>query len=286
MSGGERAPAGPTPAQRRAADPSRSVWVTANAGTGKTRVLADRVLRLLLEGAEPESILCITFTKAAATEMVARIERRLAAWATTSDEEMLGGEIEELTGVPPDRQRVAVARRLFTRVLDLPRGLGVMTIHAFCGTLLRRFPLEAEVAPHFETIDERTAAELMAEAREAVLAAARDATTPLGQAIELLTVTLAETTLVDALSEIMGQRVRLLRAVERHGGVSGLLDAIDDALGAPRGVTTAPARRAGLRGRRLRRAGAGRRRQRPRSGQRHRSGSGAGPAGMAERRTR
>ncbi len=237
MSAGGIVQAGPTSAQRRAADPSRSVWVTANAGTGKTRVLADRVLRLLLEGAEPESILCITFTKAAATEMVARIERRLAAWATASDEEDLAREIEDLTGATPDPQRVATARRLFTRVLDLPRGLGVMTIHAFCGTLLRRFPLEAEVAPHFETIDERTAAELMAEAREAVLAAARDATTPLGRAVEILTVTLAETTLVEALSEIMGQRVRLLRTVERHGGIAGLLDSIDDALGAPRGVT-------------------------------------------------
>ena len=75
----------PTPAQMRAADPGGSVWVTANAGTGKTRVLTDRVLRLLLAGADPEGILCLTFTKAAAAEMLLRIEQRLAGWARTSE---------------------------------------------------------------------------------------------------------------------------------------------------------------------------------------------------------
>ncbi len=234
MSG--KAPLSPTPAQRRAADPGTSVWVTANAGTGKTRVLADRVLRLLLAGAEPESILCITFTKAAAAEMTARIEERLAAWATATDEQALADELLNLTGAAVDQQRLALARRLFARVLELPRGLGVMTIHAFCGALLRRFPLEAGVAPHFETIDERTAAELMTEAREAMLAAARNAATPLGRALETLAVTLAETSLGEALGEILAQRVRLLRAVERHGGVAGLLDAIDEALEAPQGL--------------------------------------------------
>jgi hypothetical protein len=90
----------PTPAQRRAADPARSVWVPANAGTGKTRVLSDRVLRLLLAGARPDAILCLTFTKAAAAEMGARIERQLAAWAVARDEKALAAEIEELTGEP------------------------------------------------------------------------------------------------------------------------------------------------------------------------------------------
>jgi ATP-dependent helicase/nuclease subunit A len=88
----------PTPAQRRAADPRRSVWVAANAGTGKTRVLADRVLRLLLAGAHPESILCITFTRAGAAEMGERIERRLAAWAVERDQGKLRADLEHLTG--------------------------------------------------------------------------------------------------------------------------------------------------------------------------------------------
>ena len=183
---GQRAP---TPAQRRSADPAHSVWVTANAGTGKTRVLADRVLRLLLEGSDPEGILCITFTKAAAAEMTVRIEERLAAWATARDDPALVAELEALTGRPPDGQRIERARRLFARVLELPRGLAIMTIHALCGALLRRFPLEAGVAPHFETIDDRTSQELIAEARERVLRAARDRDTPVGRALELLAVT-------------------------------------------------------------------------------------------------
>ena len=123
-------PAPPTPAQLRSADPGRSVWVTANAGTGKTRVLADRVLRLLLEGSDPEGILCITFTKAAAAEMTVRIEERLAAWATARDDADLALELEALTGSPPNADRMGRARRLFAQVLELPRGLAIMTIHA------------------------------------------------------------------------------------------------------------------------------------------------------------
>ena len=155
----------PTPAQLAAADPAASVWVTANAGTGKTRVLTDRVLRLLLEGADPESILCLTFTKAAAAEMLLRIEARLSGWVAASDE-VLAVQLTELTGGPVTAELLGSARRLFARVLDLPLGLGIMTIHALCGALLRRFPLEAGIAPHFETIDERTAAVERRTARE------------------------------------------------------------------------------------------------------------------------
>jgi ATP-dependent helicase/nuclease subunit A len=202
-------PRPPTPAQRRSADQTRSVWVTANAGTGKTRVLADRVLRLLLEDTDPEGILCITFTKAAAAEMTVRIEERLAAWATAREDSTLVTELEALTGRAPDRARIERARRLFARVLELPRGLAIMTIHALCGALLRRFPLEAGVAPHFETIDDRTSQELIAEARERVLRIARDRATPVGRALEVLAVTLADGTLADALAEALGRRVEL-----------------------------------------------------------------------------
>jgi ATP-dependent helicase/nuclease subunit A len=90
----------PTPAQTIAADPARSVWVTANAGTGKTRVLTNRVLRLLLAGADPESILCITFTRAAAAEMAARIEKQLADWSVEHDEARLEVQLAALTGEP------------------------------------------------------------------------------------------------------------------------------------------------------------------------------------------
>ena len=220
---------GPTPAQKTAADPSRSVWVTANAGTGKTRVLTDRVLRLLLSGAEPEGILCLTFTKAAAAEMVLRIEQRLSGWVVAEDA-ALAAELLDLTGAEPDAATLGRARRLFARVLDLPLGLGIMTIHALCGALLRRFPLEAGVAPHFETIDERTAAELLREAQAEVLRLGRDAGTPLGRALDLLAVTLADGGIAEALAEAVGQRLRLSAAQAVHGGTEGLFGAIHTAL--------------------------------------------------------
>ncbi|MFO1046803.1 MAG: double-strand break repair helicase AddA [Geminicoccaceae bacterium] len=226
----------PTEAQMLAADPGGSVWVTANAGTGKTRVLTDRVLRLLLAGANPEGILCLTFTKAAAAEMLQRIEQRLAGWVSADDAQLVG-DLTDLTGSAPDTAMLARARRLFARVLDLPLGLGIMTIHALCGALLRRFPLEAGVAPHFETIDERGAAELLREAQAEVLRDGRDADSPLGQALELLAVTLADGGIAEALAEAAGDRIPLLAACSACGGIDGLIQAIHGALEADPGLT-------------------------------------------------
>ena len=157
-------------AQAAAADPEASVWVSASAGTGKTHVLTNRVLRLLLAGSPPERILCLTFTKAAAAEMSIRIAGTLGAWTALDDDE-LTQTLLELSGEPPSADNLARARRLFAEVLEAPGGLSVETIHAFCESLLGRFPLEARLAPHFQVMDERTADELLAAARERVLAA-------------------------------------------------------------------------------------------------------------------
>ena len=157
-----------TEPQRRAADPAASVWVEASAGTGKTQVLTARVLRLLLGGTDPARILCLTFTKAAAAEMHTRIAQRLGKWAVADDIE-LTGELAELEGRRPDAALLAHARRLFARVLDAPGGLRIMTIHAFCQSILRRFPLEAGVSPHFTVLDEAAAEDLMRRARDALL---------------------------------------------------------------------------------------------------------------------
>ena len=154
--------------QVTAADPKVSVWVSANAGTGKTQVLTDRITRLLLEGVRPERILCLTFTKAAAAEMATRLSERLGAWAVAGEND-LKAEISALLGKPPEDDLLAPARRLFAETLDVPGGLKIRTIHAFCESLLGRFPVEAGIAPHFSVIDERTAAELMAEARNHLL---------------------------------------------------------------------------------------------------------------------
>jgi len=130
----------PTPEQRRAADPAASIWVTASAGTGKTRVLADRVMRLLLAGIDPRQILCLTFTKAAAAEMVKRVEQDLSRFAVLP-EAALAAELEGLLGRAATAAERARARTLLTLVLDLPAGLPIMTIHGFCQSLLKRFPL-------------------------------------------------------------------------------------------------------------------------------------------------
>jgi ATP-dependent helicase/nuclease subunit A len=152
-----------TERQVQAAQPDASTWVTANAGSGKTRVLTDRVARLLLRGVQPQHILCLTYTKAAATEMQNRLFRRLGEWAMRPDR-LLRSELEALGEQDfTDRETLAKARRLFARALETPGGLRIQTIHSFCATLLRRFPLEAGVSPGFKELDDRAARLLRAQ---------------------------------------------------------------------------------------------------------------------------
>ena len=147
-----------THAQVRAANPTASTWLGANAGSGKTRVLTDRVARLLLGKARPEHILCLTFTNAAASEMQNRLFKRLGEWAMLNDADLerqlleLGEDAETLTS-----EFLARARTLFARAIETPGGLRIQTIHAFCASILRRFPLEAGVSPQFQEIDDRAA---------------------------------------------------------------------------------------------------------------------------------
>ncbi len=159
--------------QRRAANPEASAWVDANAGSGKTKVLADRVLALLLRGAPPERILCLTYTRAAAAEMRIRIERELASWTTASDKD-LADSLARLGADGHDEDIGARARRLFVRTVDAPVGLRIDTIHAFCQSLLGRFPIEAGVSPWFQLADERDALTRQASARDAVFERRRD----------------------------------------------------------------------------------------------------------------
>jgi ATP-dependent helicase/nuclease subunit A len=163
-----------TALQNKASDPSHNVWVGASAGTGKTKVLTDRVLRLLLpkegkgDGASPESILCITFTKAGASEMVARVMEVLSHWAVCS-ESRLDAELEKLLGHAPTNNQRQKARHLFATVIDLPNGLNITTIHAFCQSLLGRFTLEANLPPNFSVMDDRESQQLMANAKDGLL---------------------------------------------------------------------------------------------------------------------
>lgn len=146
--------------QNRAAHPNNSTWVEANAGSGKTRVLTDRVARLLLEGVQPQHILCLTYTKAAASEMQNRLFKRLGEWAMKDGAE-LTLSLQNL-GVERtiDADFLAQSRRLFAQAIEAPGGLKIQTIHSFCSSLLRRFPLEAGVSPQFTEIEERAASML------------------------------------------------------------------------------------------------------------------------------
>ena len=155
--------------QQRAANPRTSAFVAANAGSGKTKTLVERVARLLLHDARPEAILCVTYTKAAAAEMQRRLYHQLGGWAVMEDE-ALAARLVDLGETPDEHSLLdlAKARRLFARALETPGGLKIQTLHAFCEKLLRRFPLEAGVSPNFKVLEDVAAAEVSAAARDAL----------------------------------------------------------------------------------------------------------------------
>ncbi|MGB8841643.1 MAG: double-strand break repair helicase AddA, partial [Aliidongia sp.] len=221
----------PSTPQRRAADSAASIWVAASAGTGKTKVLTDRVLNLLLSGTAPGRILCLTFTKAAAAEMANRLNARLAKWAILADIE-LRSEIKDITGEFPGPEQYARATQLFARVLDTPGGMRILTIHAFCQSVLRRFPLEAGIPPHFEVMDERSAAELRHETRNRILEQARAA--PAGELACALAEILAHTReqgFAELMAALTAERGRLALLLDEAGGLEAYLVRLSALLG-------------------------------------------------------
>ncbi|ODT69364.1 MAG: double-strand break repair helicase AddA [Pelagibacterium sp. SCN 63-23] len=222
--------------QARASDPDYSIWVEANAGSGKTFVLTHRVLRLLLAGIRPQSILCLTYTKAAAAEMRKRVGARLAQWAL-ADEAELYKEIKNLTGMEPSDALLGAARTLFARALETPGGLRILTIHAFCEAVLHRFPIEAGVPFDFAVIEEDRQAQMVLSARESVLAeglrgGANSAAVEvlfglmsddaIGKAINSA---LAEgARLTPVLADIAGAKARLRRLVGHDGETASALE--------------------------------------------------------------
>ncbi|MDE8348874.1 MAG: double-strand break repair helicase AddA [Acidocella sp.] len=153
--------------QLSASNPQVSAFVAASAGSGKTKLLTDRLLRLMLTGTPPDKILCLTYTKAAAAEMAIRLNRKLGGWVVMADRE-LDTELAKLD-MPATATSRSRARQLFADVLDLPGGMRINTIHAFCQSLLRRFPLEAQLSPHFKLEDDFEATSRLREARETQL---------------------------------------------------------------------------------------------------------------------
>ncbi|WP_337185029.1 double-strand break repair helicase AddA [Phenylobacterium sp.] len=219
--------------QRVAADPARSAFVSANAGSGKTKTLIDRVARLLLVGAEPEKILCVTYTKAAAAEMQRRLFERLGGWCV-ADANELRRALADLEGQPPEAygdEGLARARRLFASALETPGGLKIQTIHAFCEKLLRRFPLEAGVSPGFTVMDDAAAAVIAREARKGVARHALKAEGRIAEAYARMSVALDFLAFEGMFRAFEDRREPLARYFERVGGLEGAEAATWDACG-------------------------------------------------------
>ena len=191
-----------TEAQNRAAYPASSVFVSANAGTGKTKVLTDRVLRLLLAGEEARSILCMTYTNSAAAEMQIRLNKVLAQWAICSDTDLRDSLIK--TGLSnPTQDEITRARRLFAQILDSDDGPRIETVHAFCLSVLQRFPIEAGLPPNFEMLEDLESDNLLLESLMDVLKTPSQALRP---DIDLIISKTDEQTLLKLLKLIFGQR--------------------------------------------------------------------------------
>lgn len=206
--------------QRRASDPRQSAWVSANAGAGKTKVLADRVMRLMLAGVKPGRILCLTFTKAAAANMSVRVFDQLGRWVT-ADDETLRAIVTELEGEAPDAAKMRRARRLFARAVETPGGLKIETIHAFCERILHIAPFEANVPASFEVLDETVAARILSDATSEVLTlAASGDDPPLAAALRRLAIEASDDGIRKAIACALGERATMRRAVRDPAGLA------------------------------------------------------------------
>jgi ATP-dependent helicase/nuclease subunit A len=220
-----------TDRQLDASDPERSAWVAANAGSGKTHVLAQRVIRLLLAGVDPARILCITFTKAAAANMANRVFDTLRAW-TVLDDVALDDAMRKTGARRIDAKQRRRARQLFALALETPGGLKVHTIHAFCTQLLHLFPFEANVAARFEVLDETTEIRMLEQiSLHVMLKAADTPDSPLGRALAQAVLAAADVTFRDMVREVIRQRDKLTRWVDGAGGVPQAMAQLSQALG-------------------------------------------------------
>src|SRR4051794_9022753 len=217
--------------QARASDPTASAFVSANAGSGKTHVLVQRVIRLLLAGVPPEKILCITFTKAAAANMAERVFTTLGHWVTLDDAE-LDAAIRE-AGIPhPDRNLRKSARKLFACALETPGGLKVQTIHALCTRLLQQFPFEANVPARFAVLDDRDQNEMMERANLGVfLEASRHPDSATGRALMTAMASAADVTFKDVVREACLSRDHFMAWTDAAGSAHAAAAQISAALG-------------------------------------------------------
>jgi ATP-dependent helicase/nuclease subunit A len=224
--------------QTDVSNPGVSAWVAANAGSGKTHVLAQRVINLLLQGVAPEKILCITFTKAAAANMAKRVFDTLGDW-TKRDDQKLDAAIKG-SGIETSATTRTLARRLFARALETPGGLKVQTIHAFCAQLLQRFPFEANVAARFSVLDDAERTQMLEALTLAVLLQGAEAPqSPLGQALAVAMTAGADQTLREVVRGGIAQADTIRRWFEKSGGKDNAPAALSAALGIDPAMTLA-----------------------------------------------
>jgi len=218
-------------AQARASNPDASAFVAANAGSGKTHVLVNRVIRLLLTGVPPEKILCITFTKAAAANMAQRVFETLGRWVTLPDREL--DEAIRAIGAPAATPQARLrARKLFAGALETPGGLKVQTIHALCTRLLQQFPFEANVPARFAVLDDRDQNEMMERANLAVLLeAARAPDSAAGRALNIAMSAAADVTFKDVVREACLSRDHFIKWSDSAGSFEAALAQVTQALG-------------------------------------------------------
>jgi ATP-dependent helicase/nuclease subunit A len=217
--------------QARASDPASSAFVSANAGSGKTHVLVQRVIRLLLDGVPPEKILCITFTKAAAANMAERVFTTLGHWVTLGDT-ALDAAIRDAGIARPDAKLRMRARELFAGALETPGGLKVQTIHALCTRLLQQFPFEANVPARFAVLDERDQAEMMERANlKVLLDASRDPQSPAGRALDIAMASAADVTFKDVVREACLSRDHFMAWTDSAGSAKAAMTQVSSALG-------------------------------------------------------
>lgn len=226
-------PTDPNVLQRRASDPAASVWVGASAGSGKTKVLTDRVLRLMLPradgmlGTPVYKILCLTFTKAAATEMALRLNEILSAWAVMDEVAMQDPKNTKslvfLLGRPARDDELLAARQLFASVVDSPGGLKIMTIHSFAQSLLARFPLEAGMSPGMEVMDEAQADTMLKNAcREIARRAFEDSGSPLSVSFHALLQEQNEDQMFNLMKQVTSERHQISMMLNRFGTIEEL----------------------------------------------------------------
>ncbi len=223
-----------TEQQQRAANPAHSVWVEASAGTGKTKVLTDRVLRLLLSGVEPQKLLCLTYTKAAAVQMYDRISEYLGKWAVMSDE-ALDKDIKDLLGKAYSPQKkeeyMRRARILFADLLDTPGGIKINTIHSFCQEVLKRFPLESGVSPYFNLLDDRGKETALAAIKSEFLSGKYDKDSDVEEAITFFTHNSNEDSFSKVMEHITDNYTKIIELFEKYKGLRKFLPVLAEHLG-------------------------------------------------------